>query len=594
MTIEDRTAPSPVARWGAIATVLVVFQAIWLRAQLGGAYATTVFADLFAIAVAAVAAVACVAAARRVGAGRRRRGWILLGCAVASWGLGMVVWSYYELILRQEPFPSLADLGFLGTIPFAAAVVSFSAEGRGARGVSRGVRTLLDGMIIAGSLLFVSWATVLGPLYRSGFTSMTEAFLTLAYPAGDVVVLAATIFLLARAPAGRLPLMLVALGLVALSVADSGFTYLVLHDAYATGNLIDVVWNVGFLAIGLGAIAQRRAVAPDVVEAPTSSTRSVLIPYAPAVVAVGIAATETITHGGLGVFLTWNAIAVVSVILIRQLITLLDNVALNRDLAAKVEERTAELRATVRGLEDANALQESFIASVSHELRTPLTLIIGAASSLARPDLGLVDPARGLAAITLRGAQRMSLLVEDLFVASGVADAGRAARAQISLDTAVGSVLEGFAERDRRLVVDVPAGLMVHADAGSLSVVLRQLLSNAEKFSSPGSRVFVEACDRGDWVDIVVADEGPGIARGDREKIFDRFTQLDGTSTRRYGGLGLGLYLARCLTRAMGGMIAAIDDSRFVGATFRVTLPRAHAAATPTPPVREALTEVAS
>lgn len=597
-----------VARWGALGGAVMVFEALWLRGQFGGEFATAVVADVLGILVTAPAAAACVGAARRVGDARRRHAWMLLGGAVASWGLGMVAWSYYELILRQEPFPSIADLGFLGTIPLAAAaVLMFASDASGGRAGSRGARTLLDGMIIAGSLLFVSWALVLGPLYRAGFASTLEGFLSISYPAGDVAVLAATVFLLARIRRGRAALILVALGLVALSVADSGFTYLVLKDAYATGNLIDVVWDIGFVLIGLGALAQERAVGSpealhraDVAQEDDrrgTTTFNVLIPYVPAACAVGVAATEGLTRGGLGTFLTWNAIAVVGVVLIRQLITLLDNVALNRDLAAKVEARTADLQASVRELEAANALQESFVASVSHELRTPLTLIVGAASSLARPELALADPARGLAAITLHGAQRMSLLIEDLIVASGVADGRLGGRAPVSLDAVTASVLEGFASNDRRLVVQIPAGLMVQGDAGSLSVVLRQLLSNAEKFSQSGSRVFVEACDRGDWVDIIVADEGIGIVRSDREKIFDRFTQLDGTSTRRYGGLGLGLYLARCLTEAMGGTIAVVDDSRFVGTTFRVTLSQARSVTAPLPEAsqpQETLTEAAS
>ena len=111
----------------------------------------------------------------------------MLGLACLSWGLGQAVWTWYESMLgREVPFPSLADIGYLMFVPLVAgALLAFPSV---PRRLSSRIRTVLDGLLIASALLFMSWMLVLGPLFQAGGDPLTLT-IGLAYPAGDVVII---------------------------------------------------------------------------------------------------------------------------------------------------------------------------------------------------------------------------------------------------------------------------------------------------------------------------------------------------------------------------------------------------------------------
>lgn len=177
-------------------------QGRWWRLTLICAVATGVFAvfmvfnplgldvtvwldDIGEGIAAALGAAACAWAANRQ-AGRLRLAWYLLGTASGSWAIGEGIWCWYQLARNVEvPFPSFADLFFLLAVPLMAAGVLLLAAQWGA--VTRSSRALLDGAIIAGSLLFVSWATALGAVWSSGGEGPFARVVGLAYPVGDVV-----------------------------------------------------------------------------------------------------------------------------------------------------------------------------------------------------------------------------------------------------------------------------------------------------------------------------------------------------------------------------------------------------------------------
>src|SRR5438128_190886 len=185
--------------------------------------------------------------------GRTRVAWSLVGVSALSWATGESVWSYYQLRLGQPvPFPSVADAGFLGAVPFAVlGVLLFPAAP--AQAASR-LGALLDGLIIAGSLLVVSWATVLGTVYRGGSGSLLSQAIGLAYPIGDVIIATIALLLVRRAPRdGRGPLLLLAAGLLANLVADSSFALLTTANAYGPVQASDTGWVAGYLLIGLAA-----------------------------------------------------------------------------------------------------------------------------------------------------------------------------------------------------------------------------------------------------------------------------------------------------------------------------------------------------
>ncbi|MFY9588055.1 MAG: hypothetical protein WAT66_11430, partial [Actinomycetota bacterium] len=338
-TVQDTPAASP-RRWpfwlALIAAVaLAAVDLAWTYWQLGGDRATQYWSDLIAVPVPAATAVCCWIAARRR-EGRSRRAWILLGLAAMSWAIGEAVWSYYELARNVDvPFPGFADIGFLGLIPFAVAGLltlppvprSFTAQGR----------TLLDGLIITGSIFFVGWRTVIGPTYHEGAGTTLEKVVGLAYPIGDVVLLSMALFIALRvARRHRGALLLIGLGLAVLAAADSGFIYQNLHDTYASGSLIDPLWEIGFLVMMLGAviaIPQRELTEGE--RAP--GFFSFALPYA-CVVAVVVMAAIWRRNEPLEAPLFWTMLVVLLLVVVRQLLTILDNFVLTRTLESRVRE----------------------------------------------------------------------------------------------------------------------------------------------------------------------------------------------------------------------------------------------------------------
>jgi PAS domain S-box-containing protein len=270
----------------------------------------------------------------------------LLGASAFVWGIGSAIWFYYDAIANQPvPFPSLADAGFLLAVPFAiAGLMLFSSAS--SRTTSQ-FRTLLDGSIIATALLFVSWATVLGPSYTQATGGFMEKAIGLGYPISDVIMGSIVLVLLPRASkTSRVPLLLVGAGILANTVSDSVFTYLQLANTYSgISNAIDAGWIAGYALIGLGALwaAARPA---SVRQDDERITRiDAFMPYGLVAVAGAVAVTEIIRSGTLEPFLLWDGLSVVVLLVVRQLLTIMEDLTLNQTLEARVQRRTAELRA---------------------------------------------------------------------------------------------------------------------------------------------------------------------------------------------------------------------------------------------------------
>lgn len=141
-----------------------------------------------------------------------------------------------------------------------------------------------------------------------------------------------------------------------------------------------------------------------------------------------------------------------------------------------------------------------------------------------------------------------------------------------------------FHSQDKILVTQIPPGLEGLGESRAIHAILSHLLSNADKFAPEGTRVWIEAAENNDTIDVRIRDEGPGIPPESREKAFERFVQLDGSSTRSHGGVGLGLFLARQLAESIGGSLT-IEDSES-GATFVLRLRAAPMDVSPLPSLR--------
>jgi diguanylate cyclase (GGDEF)-like protein/PAS domain S-box-containing protein len=314
----------------------------WLATGLGGPWVAFTLMDNLAETLAPVAAAfACARLAGRR-SGRLRWSWYLLGASAASWALGQVVWSYYEVVAgRAVPFPSLADLGYLLAVPLAAAAL-LSHAASPERGVSQ-TRRVLDGLSIAAAMLALSWQTVLGPLFRTASDSVFEQVLALAYPVSDVVTISLVIFLLTGSrSATRTPLLLVGAGLAGIAFSDSLFAYLTQTGVYGEGHLIDTGWFVGYLLVMLGALVpdRRRHAA---VESRMGAGWTVVLPYAPVLLA-GVLTGYNLARGmRIDAFLGVLILLQVGLVILRQLMAVMENLALARELDSKVKQRTAEL-----------------------------------------------------------------------------------------------------------------------------------------------------------------------------------------------------------------------------------------------------------
>jgi signal transduction histidine kinase len=255
--------------------------------------------------------------------------------------------------------------------------------------------------------------------------------------------------------------------------------------------------------------------------------------------------------------------------------------ALNRDLEARVRERTAELEAANAALMEADRHKDDFLAVVSHELRTPLSSVTGYGGILLDGMAGdLTDEQRDMIRKMVSAAGVQLALIEDLLTMSQI-QAGRLALhvGPIAFGAVARSVLETHAPAALRKRVELTTGYLaslplVLADDRRLAQILSNLVGNAIKFVNEQGRVETIACVSDGALRCEVIDDGPGISQSDQARLFRRFTQLDMTSTRSASGAGLGLSIAKALVEAHGGEIG-IESQVGQGSKFWFTLPLA-------------------
>jgi signal transduction histidine kinase len=217
---------------------------------------------------------------------------------------------------------------------------------------------------------------------------------------------------------------------------------------------------------------------------------------------------------------------------------------------------------------ETNQIKADFVAVIGHELRTPTTIMKGYLHTLIHRGDALDAATRQLALASIdANADRLIRLIEDLLLVSSM-DSSQAKLHVEEID--LGELVDTY--RGDRVGVRRPRReLQLSVDRAKVDQVLHHLVENALKYSQGDVRI--EVANRGDEVHVAVVDHGPGIYSGDVPRLFDRFRQLDGSSTRPHGGTGMGLYICRRLVEAHGGRIWC--ESRLgVGSTFTFVLPR--------------------
>ncbi len=247
-----------------------------------------------------------------------------------------------------------------------------------------------------------------------------------------------------------------------------------------------------------------------------------------------------------------------------------------------LESSNQTLEALNLELQQLDRMKSDLLANVSHELRTPLTAIQGYTEAMDEGLLGLVNaPQRDALQVVRRNSRRLMTMIEQLLGFSRL-EAGAARLDLAAFDLAeiaghVASSVRAAVAPGLNLRLDVQPGLPpVWGDPAKIAQVIDNLLTNAVKFTPLGNEIRLGVRRRGADVEVTVTDRGIGIPAAARARIFERFYQVDASSTRRYGGMGLGLAITRELLTAHGRDIL-VDSEVGVGTTFRFSLPVAGA-----------------
>ena len=239
------------------------------------------------------------------------------------------------------------------------------------------------------------------------------------------------------------------------------------------------------------------------------------------------------------------------------------------------------LRTTQLALEkvrEANELKSNFLALASHELRTPLGIIIGYSTFLKEDAKG--ELSEHATQVLNAAGQMRSILDEMNNLAMLKSDEMKLKPQKIVMQDMLTYASEGIKEiasaRDQTLTYEFPEEpLTVEVDIDKTALAFGNILNNAIRFSQPGSKITVGTNKQGNQVLAWVQDQGIGIPPDKLQKIFEEFYQIEPPNTRHYGGLGIGLTIAKGLIEAQGGKIWAESQGLGSGATFKVLLPLA-------------------
>jgi PAS domain S-box-containing protein len=448
---------------GAAACLLllaVAFQ-LCINFSLGGAGFSTDVDDIGTAVAALLAGVACTVAACRT---RRstRLGWALLAASAFSWSGGEFAWSYIEVGLGQTvPSPSPADIGFLLMVPFGFAGVFVFAVAASRR--SEGVRALIDGLLIASSLLLVSWEAILRTTFADSSLSTVGRIVNLSYPVSDIAMLTIVVVALTRVSRGsRTAVGLLGAGLICIAAADSAFAYVTAATNY-TATALDGGWFVGYLLITLASLRAQDMAAANEDERFGGQARMVA-PYVAILLAVATTFVVFLTEGQLDIVAVRIAAAIAGLSIVSQLLVILENRALLRQSRAN-EQALLESR---RSLEQ--VIDNAPVALFSIDLAGVLTLATGHALK------GFGERAAHLAGRNVREVLRES---PEFLTAVERALAGRP-----------GQLIAAFehGDLDVRLLPVFEDGRVVSVSGVAIDVTERRLAEQVRRESEAKSR----------------------------------------------------------------------------------------------------------
>lgn len=257
-------------------------------------------------------------------------------------------------------------------------------------------------------------------------------------------------------------------------------------------------------------------------------------------------------------------------------LVILETIGAQSSLAIEIANLQRELQESEANLRNLDRMKSDFIAIASHELRTPLGLILGHATFLKETvGEGLSDQME----VIIRSAMRLKSIIEDLSAIAQKEDGlSRIRSTEFSMSALVEEVATRFKEvaaaKQLHLSYDIPDGdtLTIDGEREKIDVALSNIVQNAVIFTDPNGQVGIKVERAGDQVKVFVVDTGIGIPAADIERIFDRFYQVESHLTRKHGGMGLGLSIARAMVELHDGEIWC-ESREGTGSLFCFALP---------------------
>jgi signal transduction histidine kinase len=523
---------------------------------------------------------------------------VFLGLAA----LTFAVLTLLEMVTRSEEQievgTSWLEVGFVVMYALVLAAILIMPQNKVSS--SARARITLDSLLITTALATFSWYFLIGPTFLQDDQTIVTKLVATSFPVGDLILVfcLAGSWLVAREPEMDRVIVLFALGLGGVLVADSIQDYQLLQGIYVIGGVVDPLRPLGYLIGALGARSLRRLPVSNERPFATGSVRRVarislwralapyiFIPLVCLLLAYILFGTSSTVDVQLeqGVFI--GAVVLSTLVVARQILAILENGELNRQLSAHVETlrqlHRSEQEARTEA-EEAVLVRERMLAAASHDLRTPLTMILGylerVSIRLARGN-GL-EPEWLTTQLTTIGkaADRMLATVEEITDAAQLqahhelvlhrqrVDIGDILR---TITTMFNDTGMGFG---RSITLSAPSGLDVECDHARMERVMQNIIGNALKYSLSGTPVTVQARDAGECVVIDVCDSGVGIPSAEIPNIFTHFYRA--STSMGIPGTGIGLAGSKQIVEQHGGTIELVSLLG-QGTQVKITMPRA-------------------